>query len=120
MKFNPFLVVVGAAVLFLLACAAARAADETTTLAWDPNDPADRISSYVVQFRPRTSATNSVVWSEIVVPAAPAPSVVLPISPFGAEFRLAARNSLGSSPWTDIVFLPAAVRGLKLVLPLVP
>ena len=115
------LAIIGLTVIALLVgIIAARADNAGTTLVWDPNDPADKVTSYIVQFRPRTTATNPAVWSEVIVPSIPSPTAVLPVSPFGTEFRLAAANSFGRSPWTDTVFLPAAARGLKLVLPLSP
>lgn len=118
MKLNPFLVTVLAAILFLLGCIVARADDTTTTLAWDANELADKVTEYVVAYRPRPSPTNTPAWIEVVVPAGPAPTTVLPVSPFGTEFRLAAVNKFSRSPWTETVFLPAAARGLKLVLQL--
>lgn len=115
------LAIIGLTVIALLVgLIAARADEPSTTLAWDPNDPADRVTAYIVQFRPRTTVTNSSAWSEVVVPASPAPSVVLPVAPFGTEFRLAAANSLGRSPWTETFALPAAARGIRLILPLAP
>lgn len=121
MKPKTFVIAVLVSFAVLIGIRAARAEDPTTTtLAWDPNDPGDKVAEYVVQYRPRGNATNAFAWSEVIVKAGPAPTVVLPVSPFGTEFRLLARNALGFSPWTETVFLPAAVRGLKLVLPLAP
>jgi hypothetical protein len=109
-----------AAVAILVGICAARASEMMTVLAWDPNDAADKVSGYIVQFRPRGNSTNGAAWSEVLAPATPAPSISLPVAPFGTEFRLAASNAFGRSPWTETFFLPAAARGLRLVLPLSP
>lgn len=120
MKPKTFPLLILAFFTLLVGAVAVRAADETTTLVWNPNDPADKVIEYVVQYRPRPSPTNSSAWSVVIVPASPSPTVVLPVPPFGTEFRLAATNKFSLYPWTETFFLPAAVRGLKLVLPLAP
>lgn len=84
MKLNPFLVVVGLAIAFLLAAAAARADDATTTLAWDANEPGDRVTEYIVQYRPRSKP--DAPWMIVSVPAA-TPTAVLPVSPFAQRQR---------------------------------
>ncbi len=80
----------------------------TTTLEWDP--PAGAVLRHVIQYRP---ARSSVPWTEVSVDA-PTNRVDLPVSPAGTEFRAAAVNSFGPSPWAGPYSVPA-VPSVRLV-----
>lgn len=118
MKPSTVAIVILSVFAALLVAAAARADDpKSTTLVWDPNADADKVLEYVVAYRPKSSATNVTAWSEVIVRTT---SASIPASPFGTEFRICASNSVGRGPWTETLWLPSSVQGLKLVLPLTP
>ncbi len=120
MKPTSIAVIILVVFALLVGMVAVRADDPTTQLEWDSNDPSDKVIEYVVAFRPRGNATNVFAWTEVTVKASPTPSAVLPVSPFGTEFRVAALNNFGRSPWTETFFLPSAARGLRIILPISP
>lgn len=105
------------ALLLTIASLSAIAQESTTTIEWDPNAATDGVVSYVVQYRQRGS-TNA--WSSLTVPASQLPVASVPSAPFQTEFRVAASNKFGLSPWSDVVFLPASVRGIRITIPVQP
>lgn len=92
------------------------------TISWDPNSPADLVTSYQVEIYTLSNPLWRVIASttDDIITTAPDPAAIVEIGNFPDEktwLRVFATNSVGQSPPSDILevdLTPAAPQGLRI------